>query len=60
MLQPQEVGRSSEETIWTKKFRRDLREHNTPLSALLDEDRTLTSSRHEMKSIKESFHTKRR
>ncbi|KAK6765095.1 hypothetical protein RB195_025144 [Necator americanus] len=37
-----------------KKCRRDLREYNIPLAALLSEDRTRTSSRREMEIITES------
>ncbi|KAK6735301.1 hypothetical protein RB195_018475 [Necator americanus] len=39
------------------KCRRDLREYNTPLAALLSEDGTRTSSRHEMEIITERFYS---
>ncbi|KAK6748190.1 hypothetical protein RB195_001049 [Necator americanus] len=39
-----------------RRYRRDLREHNIPLAALLSEDGTRTSSRREMKIITERFY----
>ncbi|KAK6735294.1 hypothetical protein RB195_018470 [Necator americanus] len=38
-----------------KKFHRDPREYNIPLAALLCEDGTRTSSRHEMEIIAERY-----
>ncbi|KAK6748993.1 hypothetical protein RB195_001541 [Necator americanus] len=40
-----------------KKCRKDLREYNIPLAALLREDGTRTSSRHEMEIITERFYS---
>ncbi|KAK6762103.1 hypothetical protein RB195_022990 [Necator americanus] len=40
-----------------KKCRRDLREYNIPLAALLSEDGTCTSSRREMEIITERFYS---
>ncbi|KAK6764350.1 hypothetical protein RB195_024613 [Necator americanus] len=40
-----------------KKSRRDLREYNIPLAALLSEDGTCTSSRREMEIITERFYS---
>ncbi|EYC28093.1 hypothetical protein Y032_0008g333 [Ancylostoma ceylanicum] len=40
-----------------KKCRRDLRDHNIPLTALLNEEGIVTSSRREMEAITERFYT---
>ncbi|KAK6761336.1 hypothetical protein RB195_022410 [Necator americanus] len=53
----QKILEAAQRRTSLKKCRRDLREYNIPLAALLSEDGTRTSSRREMEIITERFHS---
>ncbi|KAK6743967.1 hypothetical protein RB195_010957 [Necator americanus] len=55
--QQKKILKAAQRKTSLKKCRRDLREYNIPLAALLSEDGTRTSSRREMEIITERFYS---